>query len=228
MASLKIVGYLRVSTDEQGKSGLGLEAQKMAIESYANSAGALIIGWHTDIMSGKIDARPALHQALKQCRLYNATLVVAKVDRLSRKMSTICTLLEGDVSIIAADSPNDSTFILHIKASVAQEEREKISQRTKAALAAKKAQGFKLGNPNSTAVLRAANHGNGAGIIANKAKADTYALRVIEVIDQIKAEGVTTLTGIAAVLTAREVPTARGGTAWQAVTVKRIIDRVAA
>ncbi|MBF0160256.1 MAG: recombinase family protein [Magnetococcales bacterium] len=231
----KIVGYLRVSTLEQGKSGLGLDAQRAAIERYAESENHTIIGWFQDVMSGKVDNRPELEKALKTCRIYRAKLVVAKLDRLSRNMSTIVTLLakyktedKKESRIVAADSPNDSTFMLHIKATVAQDEREKISERTKAALQQKKARGFTLGNPNGAAALKRTGYGNGAGTAAVIAKANDAAIELQETIAMIQGKGFTTLQGIANELMAMEVPTARGGNVWYPSMVKNLLARLAA
>lgn len=143
------IGYVRVSTSRQGQSGLGLEAQKAAIEGYISTVSGNLVEIVTEVQSGAKEDRKGLERALLQCELTGSVLVVAKLDRLSRNFSQIARLLEmTTVRIICADSPNDDQFVLRIKAAVAAEERQKISDRTKAALTAKKAAGFKLGNPN--------------------------------------------------------------------------------
>lgn len=143
------IGYVRVSTAKQGQSGLGLQAQRDAVMSYVGDVGGHLVDTVTEVQSGAKEDRTGLEQALLQCELTGSTLVVAKLDRLSRNFSQIAKLLEMTyVRIICADSPNDDSFVLRIKAAVAAEERQKISERTRAALAAKKKAGFKLGNPN--------------------------------------------------------------------------------
>lgn len=145
------VAYYRVSTEEQSNSGLGLEAQKRLINNYVSSVEGTILKSYSDLgVSGSKSDRPGLNDAIKYARKTNSTLIVQKLDRLSRDMSyTVNLLKSASFPIICADAPNDDTFILHIKASVAQAERETISKRTKVALAEKKAQGVKLGGRQS-------------------------------------------------------------------------------
>src|ERR1700687_5387768 len=142
----KFVAYLRVSTARQGKSGLGLEAQREAVRQFVTSrAGRIIAPEFVEVESGKRNDRPELVKALKRCRLTGATLVVAKLDRLSRNAAFLMTLRDSDVEFIAADLPEANTMTVGVMAVVAQHEREAISQRTRAALAASKARGRKLG-----------------------------------------------------------------------------------
>lgn len=144
---MKYVAYYRVSTEEQGRSGLGLEAQQTAVAARVNEERGDLISEHTDIISGSAPSRPVLDSCLAECRARQATLVVAKLDRLGRNVRLIASLLESGVPVVAADVPGASTFVLHILAAVAQEERRLISERTKDALRAAKARGVRLGNP---------------------------------------------------------------------------------
>src|SRR5207248_3195728 len=135
----KLVTYRRVSTDKQGRSGLGLEAQDAAIEAYAARCGCEIVGRFLEIETGKRNDRPELAKAKACAKRHHATLVIAKLDRLARRVHFISGLMEIGVDFFAVDSPDDEPFILHVKASFAEEEARKISQRTKAALGALKA-----------------------------------------------------------------------------------------
>lgn len=138
------IAYLRVSTDRQGKSGLGLEAQQEAVSLFARGDDA-IIATLVEIESGRNSERPQLAAALRQCRQFGATLLIAKLDRLARDVAFVATLMKSDVRFIAADMPEADPFRLHIESAIAEEESRKISARTKAALAAAKARGVKLG-----------------------------------------------------------------------------------
>ena len=161
MAIGRFVAYYRVSTDRQGKSGLGLEAQREAVQSYLNGGSWTLAAEVTEVESGKRNDRPELDRALGLCRLYGATLVVAKLDRLARNVAFISKLMESGVDFVAVDFPQANRLTVHILAAVAKHEAAMISQRTKAALAAAKARGVKLGNPanlratGSTAAPRA-------------------------------------------------------------------------
>src|SRR5712671_5974804 len=141
------VAYFRVSTDKQGASGLGLEAQREAVARHVAGAGGAIVAEFQEIESGKRNDRPQIAAALAVCRLRRATLIIAKLDRLARKVAFISSLMESGVDFVAVDNPYATRLTIHILAAVAEHEREMISQRTKAALAAAKARGVKLGNP---------------------------------------------------------------------------------
>jgi DNA invertase Pin-like site-specific DNA recombinase len=143
------IGYIRVSTQKQGRSGLGLEAQQNAIKSFAQAEGLTIVQWLKDVESGANSDRPALIEALKNSKILACPVLVAKLDRLSRDAHFILTLMKEKVEFIVADIGRvEDPMMLHIHAVFAESERKKISDRTKAALAARKARGFKLGNPN--------------------------------------------------------------------------------
>ncbi len=141
MTSGKFIAYLRVSTRQQAVSGLGLEAQRHAITAYLNGGDWTLLGEHVEVESGKQNERPALHAALQQCRLTGASLMIAKLDRLSRRVSFLSALMDSGAEFVAVDNPHASRFTLHILAAVAEQEAAMISQRTKAALAAAKARG---------------------------------------------------------------------------------------
>src|SRR5262245_21085937 len=160
-AAIKFVAYLRVSTDRQGKSGLGLEAQREAVQRFIQARGGVIVAReYVEVESGKRNDRPKLAQALKQCRLTGATLVVAKLDRLSRNAAFLLTLRDSGVDFVAADLPEANTMTVGVMAIVAQHEREAISARTKAALAAARARGIKLGRGHRL-VSTPRSHGSG-------------------------------------------------------------------
>lgn len=219
---MRAVAYYRVSTDRQGRSGLGLEAQKMAVQAVLKPADRLIAEF-TEVESGKRRDRPQLAKALHQAKVNKAALVVAKVDRLARNVHFLETILGGDVEVVFADLPQIAgpmgRFILQQLAAVAQLEAGLISERTKAALAAAKQRGVKLGGFKGVAV------DTRLGTRALIEQADVRAKDFSLVISDIQANGVTTLKGIAEALNARGITTARGFE-WQAVQVKRIIDRV--
>src|ERR671910_308678 len=145
MAVGRFVAYYRVSTDKQGRSGLGLEAQREAVQSFLNGGSWTLAAEVTEVESGKRNDRPELDRALGLCRLYGATLVVAKLDRLARNVAFISKLMEERVEFVAVDFPKANRLTVHILAAVAEHEAEAISKRTKEALAAAKARGVKLG-----------------------------------------------------------------------------------
>jgi DNA invertase Pin-like site-specific DNA recombinase len=214
----QFVSYLRVSTQRQGVSGLGLAAQREAIANYLAGKECKLIHEYVEIESGKRHQnRPKLQEALKHCKKLKATLIVGKLDRLGRNTAFIASLMESGVDFLAADLPEANTLVLHIMAAMAEYERTAISTRTKAALAQAKARGVKLGGPK---ILEAGSNGRKSQMKA----ADRHAANVKPVIDQIKLAGITTLQGIADTLNVRGIPTARGGQ-WYPGTVKRLIDR---
>jgi DNA invertase Pin-like site-specific DNA recombinase len=212
----KYVAYFRVSTTKQGQSGLGLEAQQEAVKQYADS----IIHSFTEIESGKNDSRIQLAAAIELCRTSGASLLIAKLDRLSRDAAFLMTIRKSGVDIVAADMPNASTLEFGIKAIFAQHEREEISKRTKVALAAAVARGVKLGTKSPQI-------SSAAGVAALQANADQFAQKVLPIIRDLKAAGYTSLRQIAAALTERQVQTVRGSTNWSASQVSNIIAREA-
>lgn len=217
MANGRFIAYYRVSTDKQGRSGLGLEAQRHAVVKYLNGGNWQLVEEFTEIESGKRNDRPELAKALAACRKHNATLVIAKLDRLARNMAFIANLMEGKVEFCAVDFPTANRLTLHVMAAFAEHERDMISQRTKAALAAKKAQGVKLGNPRLFEASEKAAQ-------SLRGKADKFAGNVLPVIRSIEASGVTGYQNIAEALNARGISTARGG-AWYGGTVRNVMLR---
>jgi len=219
----QIVSYIRVSTGQQGKSGLGIEAQRAAIAAFAATQGAEIVAEHVEVETGKgadaLERRPKLSAALAQAKKAKAPVVVAKLCRLSRDVAFISGLMSNRVPFIVAELGADADpFMLHVYAALAEKERNLIAERTKAALAAKKAQGVTLGNPVNLAAAGA------KGAAVQRAGADAYAANVLPVIRQIQASGVATLRGIAEALNARGIPTARGGE-WHSMTVANVLKR---
>ena len=209
----KFVAYFRVSTERQGQSGLGLEAQQAAVKQYADS----IIHSFTEIESGKHDDRPQLQAAIAMCKRSGAALLIAKIDRLSRQAAFLLTLRDSGVQIIAADMPHAGTLEFGIRAVVAQHEREEIARRTKAALQAAKARGVKLGCPTPEI-------GSAAGIAVIQARASAYATRLAPIVADIQRAGCTTLREIAAALQARGISTPRGGTNWAPSQVRNLLE----
>lgn len=224
---MKIVCYLRVSTRRQGASGLGLEAQRAAIDSFAQQRNGRIVDTFTEIESGKVNTRPELAKALHLAKVTGATLVIAKLDRLSRNAAFLLTLRDSGVKFIAADMPDANDLTVGIMALVAQQEREAISRRTKEALAAAKARGVRLGNPNGAAALRRAGQGNAASVEAIRSLADSHARNLKPVLDALAKEGVVSLGAVAAALNERGMLTPRGGK-WHKSSVRNLMGRLEA
>jgi DNA invertase Pin-like site-specific DNA recombinase len=210
------VAYLRVSTVRQGESGLGLEAQGATVEAFARQHGGTIVASFVEVETGKRSDRPELAKALEAARKGKATLLIAKLDRLARNVAFIANLMDAGVEFLACDQPFASRLTLHILAAVAEDEARRISERTKAALAAAKARGRKLGSP--VAAMTVANARAARTAYATKANATIRA-----VVREIQASGVETLAGIARILQARGVRTAAGRTNWQPVQVSRLL-----
>ena len=213
----KFVAYFRVSTDKQGKSGLGLEAQRKSVFDYLDGGRWSLVAEFTEIESGKRNDRPELEKALAACKKQKAKLVIAKLDRLSRNLAFIAALMDSGVEFVAVDNPHANKLTVHILAAVAQHEREIISARTSAALAAAKARGKRLGNPRLSEARRHA-------AMANKERADRYSANVLPVIREIQRSGIKSLRGVARALAARGTRTSRGG-AWSPVQVSAILKR---
>lgn len=223
MAHGKFISYLRVSTAKQGASGLGVEAQRKAVADYLNGGQWTVITEVVEVESGKRNDRPKLDEALRLCRIHGATLVIAKLDRLSRDAAFLMKLQNEGVRFVAADMPEANEMIVGIMAVVAQAERKMISTRTKAALAAAKARGQKLGGDRGVIPTAAAQNKGGA---AMRAKAIANAADRLPIIAEIQASGITSASGIASALNERGIPTAKGGK-WQAVQVQRVLARAA-
>jgi DNA invertase Pin-like site-specific DNA recombinase len=216
----QLIGYVRVSTAQPDRPGLGLEAQRKAIKQFAAAKGFVLEKTFTERESGKrsdaIERRPQLAKALNEAHRLRCAVVVADLDRLSRDVAFISGLMARRVPfVVAADA---DPFVLHQFAALAQKERSKISTRTKAALAAAKARGVKLGNPKLKQARRLA-------VTALKAAADQNAANVLPVIKEIKRVGAKSLGAIARALNARGIPTPRGAE-WHAAGVRNALARV--
>lgn len=221
-----IIGYLRVSTKGQGESGLGLEGQKVAIESYARQAGAKIAALYVEVESGKRTDRPELLKALAHAKRSKATLVVAKLDRLARNVEFLARVLNAGTEFVACDNPAANRLTLHILSAVAEAEAKAISERTKAALAAYKARGGKLGGSlkqcrNLTPEATAKGRENAARARAEAARQAYADLRPAMV--AMRDDG-GTLQAIADRLNA-DGHTTRNGRAWNPVQVSRVLER---
>ena len=222
--SKPLVAYYRVSTREQGRSGLGIDAQRAAVTRFAEAEGFEIVAEFTEIETGKgsdaLDRRPQLAAALAEARRHgkHCPVAVAKLDRLSRDVAFVAQLMVQKVPFISVELGADADpFMLHLFAALAEKERALISQRTKAALAAAKARGQTLGNPRLAEARAIAN-------AAHKAGADAHTASVAPAIREAQAAGAKSLRQIAAALNARGIATARGGR-WEAQTVANIMRR---
>ena len=226
MARGNFVAYLHVSADRQGKSDLGLEAQREAAARYLNGGGWKLVAEYAETESGKRNDRPKLKAALSHAKAMAATVVVANFDRLSRNTRFLLDIIESGADVVFCDLPQippgpTGKFLLTQMASVAELERGLISERTKAALAAAKAQGVKLGNPNGARALHGRQSGNQEAV---RLEAQRRADDLAGIIAGLQADGITTTRAPARELNAREIPTPRGGRWWPATTV-RLLER---
>lgn len=226
MAEGRFVSYLRVSTKRQGDSGLGLEAQRKAVTEFLNGGRWSLVTEVVEVESGKRSDRPKLTEALRLCRLHNATLVIAKLDRLSRDAHFLLGLQRAGVRFVAADMPEANEMVVGIMAVVAQAERKMISARTKAALAAAKERGVKLGGPTHHLAAQASR----AALASASVRSDKAGHRAEDVardIAELRAAGASSLRALAAGLDARGIPTPHGA-AWTATSVRRVLARIEA
>lgn len=224
-AGQRLVAYERVSTVRQGASGLGLAAQRKVIGDFAAARGAEVLARFTEVESGRKADRPELARALHLARVTGATLVIAKLDRLSRNAAFLLALRDSGVRFVACDMPEANDLTVGVMALVAEAERAAISRRTTEALAAAKARGIRLGNPNGAASLRRAGKGGAALRAAVAANVEAFARDLAPVIADIRAQGRTSLRAIAAELSARGIRTRRGGQ-WQVSNVRALLARV--
>ena len=208
--------YRRVSTVRQGQSGLGLESQEETVRRYVTGQNGTVVGEFVEVESGKNNDRPQLTLALNECRRLKATLVVAKLDRLSRNAEFLLRLQNGNVDFVCCDCPNVDRFTVSILALVAQRERELISERTKSALAQARKRGVRLGTKNPDRQVRLM-------MEAYKRDRQSFLNRVRPIVEEIKQSGVKTLSEIALCLTRRGIPTRTGKTVWFGSTVKTVI-----
>jgi DNA invertase Pin-like site-specific DNA recombinase len=218
-----VVAYYRVSTQRQGRSGLGIEAQRTAIARFAEAEGIVIIQEFTEVETGKgsdaLDRRPQLAAALALARQQKSPVIVAKLDRLSRDVAFIAGLMVQRVPFIVAELGADADpFMLHLYAALAEKERRLISERTKAALTARKNTGVKLGNPPNGAAAAA------KGRSVSIQEADRFAQTMLPIIASIQRSGIKSLRGLAIALNNRGVRTARNGQ-WQVSNVRNLLAR---
>ena len=211
------ITYYRVSTQRQGQSGLGLEAQRSAVQSFLT--GKEIIAEFTEVESGRKNDRPELAKALKMARLQKATLVIAKLDRLARNVHFISGLLESGVQFVAADMPEADRTFLQMAAVFAEWEARKISERTKSALQAAKERGTKLGSPTPEIASK-------RGTEAIVAKSNAFALQVAPSLKEVVASVGTNLRDIADGLQLRGIKTAKGNVQWHPAQVAKLMRRV--
>ncbi|SEH34295.1 Site-specific DNA recombinase [Methylobacterium sp. 275MFSha3.1] len=220
MAEGRFVAYYRVSTARQGRSGLGLEAQQAAVRGHLNGGTWSLVAEVIEVESGKRADRPKLAEALRLCRLHRATLMIAKLDRLARNVAFVSALMEAGVDFVAVDFPQANRLTVHILAAVAEHEAKAISDRTKAALAAAKARGVKLGGDRGH-MPTIAPRGYAASLAVRQGKAADRAANLLPVIAEIRSAGATSLQAVADALNARGIPTARGGV-WGPTQIRRI------
>jgi DNA invertase Pin-like site-specific DNA recombinase len=224
MAYGKFVSYLRVSTARQGISGLGLEAQRESVASFLNGGRWSLVQEVVEVESGKRNDRPAIAEALRLCRLHRAILIIAKLDRLARNVHFISSLMESGVEFVAVDFPQANRLTVHILAAVAEHEASMISARTKAALAAAKARGVKLGGQRGSLARMEgmSRKGNAASVTVRRAATAKRNEDLLPVIEDLRTAGAVTPQQIAHCLNERGITAARGGE-WSAVQVCRIL-----
>ena len=224
MATGAFISYLRVSTARQGKSGLGLEAQRKAVADYLNGGNWQLLAEMVEVESGKKSDRPVLQEAIDLSRATGATLVVAKIDRLTRDAAFLLSLRDAGIDFVAADMPDANRLTVGIMALVAEQEREAISRRTKDALAAAKARGVQLGAYRDGQFVGRV--GTAADTqkasIARAAKYEAAARMKLPLLQRVDPLGSLSLRQIAERLNAMEVPTVSGKGSWSANSVKRL------
>jgi DNA invertase Pin-like site-specific DNA recombinase len=222
MTKRTVVTYIRVSTSQQGRSGLGIEAQRHALAHFAAAEGLEVTREFIEVETGKgsdaLDRRPQLKAALAAAKKLKCHVAVAKLDRLSRDVHFISGLMSHKVPFVVAELGSDvDPFVLHLFAALAEKERSLISVRTRQALAAAKARGVTLGSPKLEQARESA-------VVAVKAEANRHASNILPIIREAQKAGAMTLRAIAAALNARGIPTARGGN-WHPMSVKNMLDR---
>ena len=208
--------YYRVSTQKQGRSGLGLEAQQFCVRQFAKQSGFTILHEYTEVQSGRMNARPVIQEALTACKTNKATLLIARLDRLSRNVAFVSALLESKVKFIDLDMPFADEFFIIVKAAMAQQEAKDISKRTKAGLQAAKARGVELGR-------------NGKNVLStrNREAANSFAMKMKPKIEKLNASGVSTIRQISKELNRRRIATYQGtGHKWHPCTVHNLITRL--
>lgn len=212
----RAVAYYRVSTKRQGKSGLGLDAQRVLVEDVAAANGYTLYKEFIEVDGGKKNDRRVLKLALRTCMADKTTLIIAKLDRISRRVAFISTLMESKAAFIVAEHPNANDFMLHIMAAVAELEGKSISERTKAALQVAKARGVELGY-------------NGRHVLSklNKIRADLFAKQMADHIEWIRSQNITTVRAIVEELNRRKIKTFQGANRkWHPASVHALLKRI--
>jgi DNA invertase Pin-like site-specific DNA recombinase len=217
---MRFISYLRVSTQRQGRSGLGLQAQQQMIDEYVKSTGGTVVASYTEIESGARNDRPELSKALSSCRVYGATLLVGKLDRLSRDSYFVEKLLHEGARFRATDCPEANETMIRMLSIFASYEREQIAARTKAALAAAKRKGVVLGGDRGN-ILDVQRKGSRAGNAVRSAAAQQRARDLAPIIAEIRASGAETLAQVSQELNQRGITTARGSQ-WTPCAVARV------
>jgi DNA invertase Pin-like site-specific DNA recombinase len=221
MAEGKFISYLRVSTGRQGRSGLGLDGQRQAVTDFLNGGDWKLVKEFVEVESGKRTDRPVLAEAIQACRAYGATLVIAKLDRLSRNAHFLLGLEQAGVDFVCADMPSANRLTVGIMAMVAEEEGRAISKRTKEALAAAKRRGKTLGGYRGAKITRRIRE---AANEARTRRANERAADLAPVIAELQGVGATSLQAIATGLNDRGIAAPRGGD-WSAAQVSRLLSR---
>jgi len=211
----KAITYYRVSTERQGVSGLGLDAQRQAVQDFALANGFMLVSEFVEVESGKNNKRPVLMEALTTCRDARATLLIARLDRLGRNVAFISKLMEAGIDFKAVDNPHADKLIVHIMAAFAEHERDMISKRTTAALQVAKSKGVELGR-----------HGRYVLSVANRQEAERFALTLLPVLRELQRKGFKTVRAIAGELNRRQVPTFSKSGRWHVSTVHNVIKRL--
>src|SRR5262245_27508025 len=227
MARGKFISYLRVSTNKQGRSGLGVEAQRAAVDTYLNGGQWKLLAEYVETESGRRSDRPQLAKALAHAKAVGATIVFAKLDRLTRNVDLLRSLVASDVDLVFCDLPHVPAgamgrFLLTQMASVAELEAGLIGERTKAALAAAKARGVKLGNPNGARALKGKQAGNEQAIAKVKANAKERAANLKTIVDDLRSQGIKSVRAITEEMNARGILTPRAR-AWHPTSVARLL-----
>lgn len=217
---MKYIAYYRVSTQRQGESGLGLEAQQAAVRDFLKGAEPLQA--FTEIESGRNAQRPQLREAIEACKRHKARLVIAKLDRLARNVHFVSGLMESGVDFVAVDNPTATKLTIHILAAVAEDEAERISKRTKEALQAAKKRGKKLGGYRGGTISESQRE---ASKRSRQEQARRKKLELLSAIEKIKAEkGGLGNKALARELAAREIPTPSGAGVWDATKVRLVLN----
>ena len=226
LAGPRFVSYLRLFPNKPGNPSLDLEAQRAIVRRYLADGDRQVVQEFVEIETGKKrGARPQLTAAFGACRAHDVGLIIAALGRIGGNLPLIAGLIESGIDFVAADNPRVNRSTIPLLAAVAEEEMRVVSERTKAALAASKARGVKLGNPNGARALRGKQVGNDAAVAAIKSKAQQCAAATYRQIESIVAEdGPSSLAAISRELNERRVRTPRGGL-WYPTSVKLVLDR---